>query len=166
MKRKRAQAPELSELLLDTWWRVARFLGSEFDGPNAPDSLTIGQLRILKSLSAEGPMTMSAIARAAGVAPGAATGMVDRLVARKLVKRFGDPDNRRIVQVRLTENGQLMHAAVNKRATKRADELTAPLVPEQRGQLRQVLQALSTRVKSEPMARSGGGDASPPPRRR
>ncbi|MBI3743205.1 MAG: MarR family transcriptional regulator [Chloroflexi bacterium] len=163
--RNKKQSPELSELLLDTWWRVARFLGSEFEEPNTLDALTIGQLRILKSLSAEGPMTMSAIARAAGVAPGAATGMVDRLVARKLVKRFGNPQNRRIVQVRLTDEGQRMHTAVNKRATRRADQLTEPLAPQHREQLYEVLQALSTRVKSEPVSKDGSKSVSPPRRR-
>ncbi len=152
-QRAPALAPDalaLNELLLDTWWRVSRYLNAEFEGARAVDNLTIGQLKILQALI-DGPLIMTTVARAAGVTRGAATGMVDRMVARGLVHRFEDPSNRRVVMVRMTPEGERLKAEVHHRTVLRAHSLTNGLTGEQRRHLTELLGALGAAVQ-----RNGG----------
>jgi len=68
--------------------------------------VTIAQLRVLLVLRTGGPSRMSAIASAAGIAPSTATGIVDHLVAKGLVLREDDPQDRRAVICKLSSEGQ------------------------------------------------------------
>ncbi len=136
----------LNELLLDAWWRVSRYINSEFEGARALDNLTLGQLRILEALK-DGPITMTEVARAAGVTRGAATGMVDRMVARGLVKRFEPPANRRSVMVRMTAEGARLKVVVHERTVRRASTLTASWTPQEREALAGLLQRLADTAK-------------------
>lgn len=58
--------------------------------------LTRAQLRTL-ALLAEGPARMTSIAARLGISLPAATGLIDRLLAKKLVERERDPGDRRAV---------------------------------------------------------------------
>ena len=51
-----------------------------------------------------GPMTAGDIAQRLGLTTGAVTGVIDRLVAAKLVRRVADPTDRRRVVVELLSN--------------------------------------------------------------
>lgn len=66
--------------------------------------LTKAQLRTLVLLK-EGPARMSAIATRLGISLPAATGLIDRLVAKGLVERDRDPDDRRAVVCRVARKG-------------------------------------------------------------
>ncbi len=59
--------------------------------------LTMPQGRVLVLLLTEGRMRMSNLAASLGSTFSAATGLVDRLVERKLVERQADPEDRRTV---------------------------------------------------------------------
>jgi DNA-binding MarR family transcriptional regulator len=142
----------LNELLLETVWRVQRFLNVEFEGPQGEDSLTVGQLRILRALAA-GPMTMTGIAQVAGVARGAATGMVDRLVARNLVRRYNDPSNRRVVKVELRPEAARVREHVHERAMRRAAMLTGQLSAGKRAEFERILESIKDIVTRDPSVR-------------
>ena len=71
-----------------------------------PADVTVSQLRILLGLRTGGPSSMSAIATAAGIVPSTATGIVDNLVAKDLVLREDDPQDRRKVICRLSPQGK------------------------------------------------------------
>ena len=68
--------------------------------------LTMPQGRVLVLLLTEGEMRMSTLAASLGSTFSAATGLVDRLVERKLVERHADPDDRRTVICRLSQAGK------------------------------------------------------------
>lgn len=139
------EAVALNDLFINTWWRVQRFQSAEFEGPRAMDSVTIGQLRILRGLL-DGPLPMASVAGLAGVTPGAATGMVDRLVARGLVKRYVDRANRRRVKVAVTPEGRRLQAEAHQKAIRRANLLTQCLTKQEVDDFRRWLLALAERV--------------------
>lgn len=60
-------------------------------------------------LCAEAPAMLSAIADEAGVTSAGATDVVDRLEARRLVRRLPDPKDRRAVLVALTPSGKRLY---------------------------------------------------------
>lgn len=67
--------------------------------------LTMPQMKLLMELVQRGHLRMGAIADALGMPISTATGIVDRLVERKLVQRVEAPDDRRVVVVGVTEAG-------------------------------------------------------------
>ncbi len=67
--------------------------------------ITVAQLRVLLALRAGGTCSMSAIASKAGVVPSTATGIVDNLVAKGLILREDDPEDRRRVNCKLSPEG-------------------------------------------------------------
>ena len=66
-------------------------------------------------------ITMGELARHLGISLSAATGLVDRLVQRGLVERDNDPDDRRIVCVRLAPAGKRARDAFQREKKRRLD---------------------------------------------
>jgi DNA-binding MarR family transcriptional regulator len=69
-------------------------------------SLSTAHLYLLSLLEAHGPMTMSQLAELLDVALPNATGLVDRVRERGLVDRRRDESDRRVVLVRLSDEGK------------------------------------------------------------
>ena len=57
-------------------------------------------------LDRDGPMTMGQLSKATSIPQSTATRMVDWMVDNGYVERFHDTEDRRVVRVRLTENGR------------------------------------------------------------
>ena len=72
--------------------------------PLARLGLSVSDFQCL-DLCARSPTRASALARSVGVTPAGATDMIDRLVRQRLVSRTHDPDDGRVVLVRLTPAG-------------------------------------------------------------
>ena len=68
-------------------------------------SLSLVHLQVLTVLEVEGPLAMSRLADALDVSVASATGIVDRMEDRGLVKRHRETGDRRIVLVRTTATG-------------------------------------------------------------
>jgi DNA-binding MarR family transcriptional regulator len=68
--------------------------------------LTIGQLRLMSVLLFEESKTVSELADDLDVRLPTVTGMTDRLVRQGLIARRGDPADRRIVRIGITEEGR------------------------------------------------------------
>lgn len=142
------QAKRLDGLVIDTWWRLTRFLNLEHQGSRALDGLTSSDLKIMRGLM-ESPLSMTAVAGMAGVTRGTATGMIDRLVEGGLAERFEDASNRRFVLVRLAEEGRELFQSVHLRACQRASIITRRLSPEERRELERLLRRINQIVVEE-----------------
>ena len=67
------------------------------------------EVKMVEILGAHGPMIMTAIAEQARLSLSTVTGVIDGLVAKKIVKRDRSEEDRRIVQVQLTVEGQKIY---------------------------------------------------------
>lgn len=65
---------------------------------------------MLGALSREGELSAGALAAEAGITPATVTQMVDTLSAAGLVERSRSERDRRVVTIRLTEEGRRRHA--------------------------------------------------------
>jgi DNA-binding MarR family transcriptional regulator len=74
--------------------------------------LFAGQEQVLQALAASGLMTMGELATILRVRPPTASKTVSRLAAMHLVERHAQPDDGRVVRVKLTEEGQRKAAAI------------------------------------------------------
>lgn len=70
------------------------------------DVVTVPQLRVLVMLHHSEPMNLTAIAADLGVNPSNASRTCDKLVSRSLVTREDDPNDRRHLAIRLTDQGR------------------------------------------------------------
>ena len=84
---------------------IAKGFRAEIPGWVAAE-LTFGQLRLLFKLSRRGPTSMSGIGEWLGTSLSSVTGTVERLEHHGLVERHHRADDRRIVEVHLTDPGR------------------------------------------------------------
>jgi len=85
----------------DAWKRFQR----SWEKHLSSIGLTRTELRILRSLSANGPSPMARFAAELYMTPASITSLVDRLEAEKLVERERISEDRRVVNVRITQKG-------------------------------------------------------------
>ena len=71
--------------------------------------LTMAQLKAMMLVVQSGGVRSRELADGLGIAPSAATPLVDRLVEQKLARREDDADDRRIIWIRPTAKAQALH---------------------------------------------------------
>ena len=72
----------------------------------APGELTFAQTIALITIDRQGPTTAGDIARSSGLNPASITAMLDQLEEKQIVARTRSAQDRRVVEVALTEQGQ------------------------------------------------------------
>ncbi|MFJ9952451.1 MarR family winged helix-turn-helix transcriptional regulator [Kitasatospora sp. NPDC091207] len=93
-------------------------------------------------------LRMSDLAGAAMISAGALTNRIDRLVAKGLVTRATDPENRRMVRTALTEEGRrIAHSLIEGHLANELD-LVRALSPDERAQLEGLLRKLLLSLES------------------
>lgn len=157
---------EVERLLLD----VVKSLYAQDTQVAGLLDLPVAQLRVLNVLGGMGTKrgpTMGELAEALGVALSTGTQIVERIEKRGLVRRaHGDPDDRRVVRLALTDAGRDL---LDSRRRLRRARLASALGALDSGQqdalmqalspLAQAARALTPAARTEPMR---GDDALPP----
>ncbi|MFF8192281.1 MarR family winged helix-turn-helix transcriptional regulator [Streptomyces bobili] len=85
------------------------------------------------------PYGMSELGDMLGLAKSSLTGLVDRTVQRGLVRREGDPRDRRAVRVGLTEEGERLAHDFYEETWRRVETLPARLTANERDRLAALL---------------------------
>ena len=97
------------------------------------EEVTLTQYRSLVVLASRGPQSMAELAEAVAVTPPTASRLCDRLVKKGLVHRRTDRNDRRQVQIALTQMGtDLVDAVTTRRRQEIADLLAAVPIKTQR----------------------------------
>ncbi|SDG63274.1 transcriptional regulator, MarR family [Thermoanaerobacter thermohydrosulfuricus] len=68
-------------------------------------NITMARFWVMNKLSADNPITMKELQRRLLLAPGTLTGLVDNLVSDGLAERWRDETDRRLVYLKLTQEG-------------------------------------------------------------
>lgn len=92
--------------------RVMQSLGSQIDRELAPHDLTHAQWLPLFKLSLGQCQTTAALAREQSLDPGAMTRALDRLEAKGLIRRVRSQQDRRVVDLELSDEGRRVAALV------------------------------------------------------
>jgi DNA-binding MarR family transcriptional regulator len=134
---------ETSTEVVDLIGAAARRIRTAANRELGPLGVTWGQLRALRTLArVDGAVRMSDLADRLGIARRSATSVVDDLVARGLVERRADPDDRRAVEVAVTPTGVRLLDQVRVRRRQAATELMADLSAAELVALRDLLTRL------------------------
>jgi DNA-binding MarR family transcriptional regulator len=107
-------------------------------------NLSIGQVKSLFFIAAQGTTNFGKLAAALGVTPPNVTGIVDRLVEKGLISRQENPDNRRMLMLQVTEKGEALIATLRERAVSQISGILENLRVEE---LNTVAQGLSLLVR-------------------
>ncbi|MFJ7420698.1 MarR family winged helix-turn-helix transcriptional regulator [Streptomyces uncialis] len=133
--------------------RAARLLERELADHFATHGLQLWEFDILATLLRSGSpyrLTAGALSTASMITSGAMTNRLNRLVARELVTRETDPDNRRSLLITLTEEGhRTVEAALEGHVANEARLLTGLSGPDQ-GRLADLLRELLTGLGDVP----------------
>jgi len=90
-------------------------------------SVSLAHLNVLTLLEAEGPLSMSRLAEALDVSVASATGIVDRMEARDLVRRRHDTNDRRVVLVEPAPGAATLFEGIDARRRQGLESLLAKL---------------------------------------
>ncbi len=108
--------------------------------------LSFAQMVLLDILRAKKESNMGEIAKSLGVTKGAVTGLADRLIAVKLVKRTRSKSDRRIVNVHLTTRGIRMAKTLCDFKLKITANLFMNISPKERDSYLMILRKLHDNI--------------------
>jgi DNA-binding MarR family transcriptional regulator len=99
--------------------------------------------RLLATLDEFGPASQAALGRRSGIHLSEMVAAINELAEQKLVERAPDPVDRRRNVISLTAAGKRQLRRLEKRLAETQDELLAPLSPDERQRLTELLSRLS-----------------------
>jgi len=98
---RESESAKFADLMCQCCGRLCRVM----NGVLAKTGVNMSQCQAMSVLSNSGTMRMSDLAKQLGVTMSAATNLADRLLEAGIAEREHDPDDRRLVKLRLTEEG-------------------------------------------------------------
>ena len=98
---------------------------------------------------------MSGLADAICLSLSSATGLIDRLVSKKLVKRDRSSEDRRVVQVELTEHGKTLNEEAMQGPVEFSRGLLKGLNADEQDALIGLFRKISDRITTEKRAKAG-----------
>ncbi|QXE38123.1 MarR family transcriptional regulator [Streptomyces sp. GMY02] len=135
--------PDADGMLAEQLLRLTRRLQRIQKRQMEPIGITPAQARLLRTLAYyEQPPRMADLAERLEVVPRAVTSLVDGLEASGWVRRAPDRTNRRVVRVELTDTGRATLRALRGARRAAAEDILAPLTPDQREVLGGLLSTL------------------------
>jgi len=115
---------------------------------NSGHELTFSQFVTLKTL-ARGIASVTDLARAAELNPGAMTRLLDRLEAKGLVARVADPGDRRALHIHLTDAGQAIWREIDQCGQRVHDRAFGDMPKTDRDTLLRLLERVRDNLSSE-----------------
>jgi DNA-binding MarR family transcriptional regulator len=123
------------------------------DPPSWMDAdLTFGQLRLLYLLMHQGPQSIGQIAERFGVAMTSASQFADRIERQGLAERHHRSDDRRVVELRLTEAGSDLVASMLGMQREVLRDLFGVFTSEELEQLEGLVRTMVDRLARRPAA--------------
>lgn len=111
--------------------------------------ITVPQFFILDFLSQEGESKMTDIARFLIITTAAATGLVERLVKYGYVVRISDPQDRRIIKIKLSAKGAEMVKKINAQKRQMIIEIFGKISQEEREDYLRILMRIRQILSEE-----------------
>ena len=144
----RAQRPDLDVGVMAEVARilhVARLLGARLAAKAGEHGLQVGEGDVLFTLYRAGPphrLTPTELADSTLVATGTMTNRLDKLEARRLVRRIPNPDDRRSLTVELTAEGKRLADGLVTEHVANEQRMLSALSEREREQLTRILRKL------------------------
>jgi DNA-binding MarR family transcriptional regulator len=129
--------------ILRLWKSIGHGIGKSEPGAWMGLNLTIAQLKSLLFIEFEGHTSSKKLATALGASPPNVTGIIDRLVERRLVSREENPENRRMQVLTVTGKGVTLLTQLRERRVNRLTGLLGQMNTDDLAALARGLAALA-----------------------
>ncbi|GAA4894175.1 DNA-binding MarR family transcriptional regulator [Stackebrandtia albiflava] len=125
-----AERDQIIERIKGAQEDMARVFAEDRTSSLLASTLTMQQLKVVVILSLDDSLSGQDLSRRLGVGLATVTGIVDRLVAQDIVRRFEDPRDRRVRRVTLTPHGRRVLEELDETGTARMQRILARLDTE------------------------------------
>ena len=122
---------------------LLRELTKRQEGIFSKSGLTLSNIIVLDILKEKGLCTMSELAQTLNLTTSAATGIVDKIIKEKLVRRERSRKDRRVVNVILVKKGAEMVRHMDSLRRKMMDEMYGALTDKERKEYLRMLKKVS-----------------------
>jgi len=112
-------------------------------------SLTIAQVKSMFFIYNEGTVNFRQLAAAMKVTPSNVTGIIDRLVEQALVTRTENPEDRRMLMLRLTDKGEILMSNLRERRVNQMSSILSRMTDIQLEAVAKGIATLAGIVESE-----------------
>ncbi len=134
--------------LVEVMFTLLRLMKHKMSFTSDLTHLSILQIQALMCLSHSNAVTMSDIAAHFRIELPSATSLINKLCDQKLVRRYEDPQDRRLVKVALTAEGKaLLEKAMSQRRNK-VKKMLSYLSAKERAELLSILNTLNTKMQN------------------
>ena len=117
--------------------------------------VTLPQLRILFRVRAHPGLDVRGLAAGLGISPSAASQQVDKLVARGMLHRTENPDDRRHVRLELTELGEQAAGEISRASRSHVESVLSALADDELADLHRLLSRVVAAAAQHPVLASG-----------
>lgn len=131
--------------LLEAFDSISKAFAS-MDSVSGDINLGKPELLSLEAISKEEAIIMSELAERLGIGFSTATGIIDRLTEKKLVRRVRNGVDRRVVRIVLTEKGKKVNLAYQKQKKEVFLKLISALTPGEQEQFIVILEKIASNV--------------------
>ena len=114
--------------------------------------ITLPQLWVLEYLSRQGDSPMNRLAQFLKISRPAATGLVDRLIVQRLVRREGDREDRRVVRITITPKGKQTIASIWGQKRRTIVKAFGQISPQDRAQYITILERVVSNLTQQQTA--------------
>jgi DNA-binding MarR family transcriptional regulator len=121
------------------WMQTAKLLGKRVFLSAGKNKVNPQQQFALLIIGERDGITMNELARELGITGPSATSLVNRLVRTKWVSRVADPDNRRLVRLKMAQPGREIMETVLKERAKAMHEVLSLLTSRDRSDFARIL---------------------------
>lgn len=111
----------------NTMLKMRKILDQTLEDNHGDNISTMLQVQALKTIKDNSPITASELATRLQMSPSAITQMADRLVKSKLITRSTDKNDRRLILLTLTNQGEQHLALILKKMEQKANKILAPI---------------------------------------
>ncbi len=111
----------------NTMLKMRKILDQTLDDSDEDNIPTMLQVQTLKTIKENSPITASELASILQMSPSALTQLTDRLIKSKFISRKNDKNDRRLILLSLTSDGEEHLASILKRMEQKANQILAPI---------------------------------------
>jgi DNA-binding MarR family transcriptional regulator len=144
---KKDRADSEADAMQRQLWRLLRGLETCDQELLSRCGVTISQCEALMAFSGGSRASMNELSRSLGLANSTVTRMVEHLVARGLVRRTEDEQDRRIVRVALTAEGRKLQGSLKEARREIQRLIFSEIKAEERSTVLEVLEKLNAAIE-------------------
>ena len=154
-------AEQLNSFLVDVFGRINKIEERAMAG-GLGSAVSITEIHIIEKIGDREPVRMSEVARSIGVTLATLTVACDKLVAKGLVRRVRSQEDRRVVNIMLTDKGRAAYEYHKDFHERMIASLVDTLSPEQTALLAQSLEKLQDFFRHESVVQGAAADPAVP----